>query len=151
MPGSFLLVTVMTLKTPVDSLPSKLSSARGELAGLTAITIIAQLFRQCHSSSAQISIICDNQGRVRLRKSWSLYSDSAFSSLSHTSTDTLSNFTEDMVPQICNDGFYVFNINSKSPALFVSNSINMQPTLNQFFRHESRDPKNIQKSPPPPP
>jgi hypothetical protein len=48
----------------VDGLPSLLSSSRGELAGITAITIIAQLFRAYHSSKAPVSIICDNQGMV---------------------------------------------------------------------------------------
>jgi ribonuclease HI len=46
---------------PVDGLPQKLSSSRGELAGLTAITIIAHLLRGFYSSNTPVWMVCDNQ------------------------------------------------------------------------------------------
>jgi hypothetical protein len=50
---------------PVDGLPQKLSSGRGELARLTSITIIANLFNHYHSSRLPVKVICDNQSMVK--------------------------------------------------------------------------------------
>jgi hypothetical protein len=39
-----------------------LSSGRGELQGIFALSIVANIFKHHHSSSAKVTVICDNQG-----------------------------------------------------------------------------------------
>lgn len=41
-----------------------LSSTRAEIAGLTAVTIVAKLLLDFFSSPAKVSIICNNQGAI---------------------------------------------------------------------------------------
>jgi len=58
---------------PVHGFTTDLSSARGELAGLTAITIVAHLLLKYFSSSANVNLVFDNKGMVQ--KYDSLYTD----------------------------------------------------------------------------
>jgi len=49
---------------PVDGYNPFLSSTRAKIAGITAVSIIAQLFLKFHSSTARVTILCDNQGAI---------------------------------------------------------------------------------------
>ncbi len=46
---------------PVDGLAQYISSGRGELTGITALSIMTQLFLNYHSSNATLEAICDNK------------------------------------------------------------------------------------------
>jgi hypothetical protein len=49
---------------PVHSTPQYLSSARGELQGITAISIISALFAKFHNQALKVSSICNNRGII---------------------------------------------------------------------------------------
>jgi len=49
---------------PVDGLPPYLSSGRGELHGLNAISIIADLLNTYHARNSKIKVVCDIKGIV---------------------------------------------------------------------------------------
>jgi len=49
---------------PVDGFTPFMSSTWAELAGLTAISVVASLFLQVYSSTAKVKIICDNKGVI---------------------------------------------------------------------------------------
>jgi hypothetical protein len=48
----------------IHGIPNFLSSARGELQGITAVSIISTLLSQYHNKQVKISSICDNVGVV---------------------------------------------------------------------------------------
>jgi len=48
----------------VHGIPNYLSSARGELQGITAMSIISNMFSQYHNKQIKTSAICDNAGVI---------------------------------------------------------------------------------------
>jgi hypothetical protein len=49
---------------PVDVSPPYISSAKAELASITAVSIIAQLLLKFQSSNATVELICNNKGMI---------------------------------------------------------------------------------------
>jgi hypothetical protein len=49
---------------PVDGYTLDMSSGRGEIHGITAMSKISQLLLHFHSSSAKVEAVCDNQGAI---------------------------------------------------------------------------------------
>jgi len=50
---------------PVDDCFQYLSLARAELTGLTALAIILKVFGEFYSSTAKVSLLCNNQGMLK--------------------------------------------------------------------------------------
>jgi len=59
---------------PVDGLPPYLSSGRGELHGLNAISIIADLLNTYHARNSKIKVVCDIKGIVNKCRTLSINS-----------------------------------------------------------------------------
>jgi hypothetical protein len=49
---------------PVDGPSSHMSSGRGELTGITALSIASKVFQNYHSTKTKVTAICDNQGVI---------------------------------------------------------------------------------------
>ncbi len=49
---------------PVDGYAMEMSSGRGEIHGVTAMSIMSQHLLHFHSSSAQLEAVCGNQGVI---------------------------------------------------------------------------------------
>jgi hypothetical protein len=58
--------------SPVDGHAEDMSSSRGELTGITSLSIMTRLFLNFHSSNATLEAICDNKGVINKCGSLSL-------------------------------------------------------------------------------
>lgn len=59
----------------VDGIPTIMSSTRAELTGLTALSIIFRLLIDFHTSNANLTMACDNQGaltKIQTFSTWKL-------------------------------------------------------------------------------
>lgn len=49
---------------PVHGLPQYLSSSRGELQGITAVSVTVKLLMDFHSTSCKVKVVCNNTGMI---------------------------------------------------------------------------------------